>query len=165
MQVTEMHTEVIKHRIKDGGEDGIWETAGMAICLGVVQNYTFQEQASGKWAMIFNPKSDDDEDGGFFGTSGGKTPEEQAKIVQGLLLTKEVSVQSWSAIRFLFRITSFPTLLILIRIICVGVHAIRRGDAARHFGGNLRPRGHRHGASDRRRLLPQSRSARGPRRT
>ena len=46
MQVTEMHTEVIKHRIKDGGEDGIWETAGMAICLGVVQNYTFQEQDS-----------------------------------------------------------------------------------------------------------------------
>ena len=86
----EMHTEVHKHKIKDGGEDGIWETAGMAICLGVVQNYTFQEQPSGRWAMVFNPKSDDDEDGGLFGASGDKTPEEQAKVVQGLLLTKEV---------------------------------------------------------------------------
>ena len=82
-----MHTEVIKHKIKDGGEDGIWETAGMAICLGVVQNYTFQQQPSGKWGMIFNPK-DNDDDSAMFGSA--TTPDEQAKVVQGLLLTKEV---------------------------------------------------------------------------
>jgi hypothetical protein len=90
LQVMEMHTEVIKHKIKDGGEDGIWETAGMAICLGVVQNYTFRLQESGKWGMVFNPKSDDDEEGGFFGTPSGSSPEEQTRVVQGLLLTKEV---------------------------------------------------------------------------
>ena len=79
-----MHTEVIKHRIKDGGEDGIWETAGFAICLGVVQNYTFEE-SEGRWHMKFNPKNDDDE-GGLFGAAGG----DSAKLVEGLLLTKQV---------------------------------------------------------------------------
>ena len=101
-----MHTEVIKHKIKDGGEDGIWETAGMAICLGVVQNYTFQQRPSGKWGMIFNPK-DDDDDSSMFGSA--TTPEEQAKVVQGLLLTKEVRIpQSPSLPRHLIS-TSEPT--------------------------------------------------------
>jgi len=39
LQVREMHTELIKHSLKEDGEDNIYETAGMAICLGVGTNF------------------------------------------------------------------------------------------------------------------------------
>jgi hypothetical protein len=36
-----MHGETLKHALKDKtGEDDIYDTAGMAVCLGVVKNYT-----------------------------------------------------------------------------------------------------------------------------
>ena len=57
-----MHTELIKHKMRDDGEDNIYDTAGMAICLGVVQNYTFEEDTATKvWKLI--RKENPDEDG------------------------------------------------------------------------------------------------------
>jgi hypothetical protein len=36
-----MHGETLKHALKEkAGEDDIYDTAGMAVCLGVVKNYT-----------------------------------------------------------------------------------------------------------------------------
>jgi hypothetical protein len=39
--IGEMHTELLKHDMRKQGEDDIYETAGMAICMGVVRNYTY----------------------------------------------------------------------------------------------------------------------------
>ena len=39
--IDEMHIEILKHNLRKTGEDDIFETVP-AICLGVVQNYTFE---------------------------------------------------------------------------------------------------------------------------
>jgi hypothetical protein len=43
--INEMHIEILKHNLRQAGEDDIYETVP-AICLGVVQNYTFEAPAS-----------------------------------------------------------------------------------------------------------------------
>jgi hypothetical protein len=88
-QIREMHTELLKHKMKEDGEDNIYDTAGMAICLGVVQNYTFEQDTARKvWKLI--RKENPDEDalfGGFAGANGDE--EASARMVEGLLLTKK----------------------------------------------------------------------------
>ena len=84
-----MHTELLKHKMKEDGEDNIYDTAGMAICLGVVQNYTFEQDTDRKvWKLIRKEKTDEDAlFGGFAGAGGDE--EASARMVEGLLLTKK----------------------------------------------------------------------------
>ena len=84
-----MHTELLKHKMKEDGEDNIYDTAGMAICLGVVQNYTFEQDTARKvWTLIRKEKTDEDAlFGGFAGAGGDE--EASARMVEGLLLTKK----------------------------------------------------------------------------
>ena len=82
-----MHTELLKHKMKEDGEDNIYDTAGMAICLGVVQNYTFEETPNSVWKLIRKEKTDEDALFGGFANSGDE--EGSAKMIEGLLLTKK----------------------------------------------------------------------------
>ena len=53
--VAEMHIEILKHNLKKDGEDDVYETVP-AICLGVVQNYTFSSGDAGpllSWSRLF----------------------------------------------------------------------------------------------------------------
>lgn len=83
-----MHTELVKHKMKDEGEDNIYDTAGMAICLGVVQRYTFDKDDTGVWKLLKKNKTDDDDEDDMFGgmPEGGNSQQ----VVEGLLLTKKV---------------------------------------------------------------------------
>ena len=84
-----MHTELIKHKMREDGEDNIYDTAGMAICLGVVQNYTFEEDTATKvWKLTRKENPDEDALFGGFAGAGGDD-EASAKMVEGLLLTKK----------------------------------------------------------------------------
>lgn len=83
-----MHTELIKHNLKEDGEDNIYDTAGMAICLGVVQNYTF-EQTTPKSRWKLKRKETPDEDALYGGFAGGGDEAASAQMVEGLLLTKK----------------------------------------------------------------------------
>ena len=83
-----MHTELIKHNLKEDGEDNIFDTAGMAICLGVVQNYTFEQAApKSPWKLV--RKETPDEDALYGGFAGGGDDAASAQMVEGLLLTKK----------------------------------------------------------------------------
>jgi len=120
-QIREMHTELLKHKMKEDGEDNIYDTAGMAICLGVVQNYTFEQDTARKvWTLI--RKENPDEDalfGGFAGANGDE--EASARMVEGLLLTKkacmdfaeelqlEISEVCFAPARILSSATILPT--------------------------------------------------------
>jgi len=87
--IREMHTELIKHKMREDGEDNIYDTAGMAICLGVVQNYTFEEDTATKvWKLTRKENPDEDALFGGFGGAGGDD-EASAKMVEGLLMTKK----------------------------------------------------------------------------
>ena len=44
-----MHIEILKHELHDDGEINILETAEMAVCLGVVQNYTMSKVSDEQW--------------------------------------------------------------------------------------------------------------------
>eukprot|EP00756_Hemistasia_phaeocysticola_P060162 Hpha_TRINITY_DN3787_c0_g1::TRINITY_DN3787_c0_g1_i1::g.23885::m.23885 len=78
--ISEMHTEITKHDLRKGGEEDIFETAGMAICLGVVQNYIFEERKGGRWALRAK-------------TAAEKEAEEEGGLgsmrLEGMLLVKE----------------------------------------------------------------------------
>jgi hypothetical protein len=51
-----MHGETLKHALKDkAGEDDIYDTAGMAVCLGVVKNYTMYKVEAGSLMSTINP--------------------------------------------------------------------------------------------------------------
>eukprot|EP01062_Namystynia_karyoxenos_P080074 TRINITY_DN8567_c0_g1_i6.p1 TRINITY_DN8567_c0_g1~~TRINITY_DN8567_c0_g1_i6.p1 ORF type:complete len:425 (+),score=165.90 TRINITY_DN8567_c0_g1_i6:82-1356(+) len=78
--ISEMHAEVLKHNLRKDGEDEIFETAGMAICLGVVQNYIFEERQSGKWALRRKTPSEKEaeEEGGL-----------ASMPIEGMMLVKE----------------------------------------------------------------------------
>lgn len=41
-----MHGETLKHTFKKNGEEQIYDTAEMAVCLGVVQNYSMTKVPS-----------------------------------------------------------------------------------------------------------------------
>eukprot|EP00960_Hanusia_phi_P035049 751456-Hanusia_phi.AAC.2 len=86
--ISEMHTELVKHKMKADGEDNIYDTAGMAICLGVVQRYTFDKDDTGIWKLIKKNKTDDDDEDDMFGGMGEGANSQQ--VVEGLLLTKRV---------------------------------------------------------------------------
>ena len=94
-----MHTELIKHNLKDDGEDNIYDTAGMAICLGVVQNYTF-EQATPKSRWKFTRKEVTDEDALYGGFAGGGDEAASAKVVEGLMLTKKACMDFAEELQF-----------------------------------------------------------------
>ena len=81
-----MHTELLKHNLKEDGEDNIFDTAGMAICLGVVQNYTFEEGPKSKWKMVRKENTDED---ALYDSFNGASEADGAKIVEGLMLTKK----------------------------------------------------------------------------
>eukprot|EP00755_Sulcionema_specki_P006259 Sspe_Gene.34976::Locus_16977_Transcript_1_1_Confidence_1.000_Length_986::g.34976::m.34976 len=49
--IHEMIAEVEKHNLRKAGEEDIFDTAGMAICIGVVQGYTVEQRRSGKWSI------------------------------------------------------------------------------------------------------------------
>jgi hypothetical protein len=52
-----MHTELLKHDMRKDGEDNIYDTAGMAICLGVVKNYTCSKNSdTERWEIKHDPK-------------------------------------------------------------------------------------------------------------
>ena len=116
-----MHTELLKHKMKEDGEDNIYDTAGMAICLGVVQNYTFEQDTDRKvWKLIRKEKTDEDAlFGGFAGAGGDE--EASARMVEGLLLTKkacmdfaeelqlEISEVCFAPARILSSATILPT--------------------------------------------------------
>ena len=120
-QIREMHTELLKHKMKEDGEDNIYDTAGMAICLGVVQNYTFEQDTDRKvWKLIRKEKTDEDAlFGGFAGAGGDE--EASARMVEGLLLTKkacmdfaeelqlEISEVCFAPARILSSATILPT--------------------------------------------------------
>ena len=85
--VREMHTELIKHNMKEAGEDNIFDTAGMAICLGVVQNYTFAKVEGKKsWKLLRKEGNDNEALESFVG--GGGDMGQSEELVEGLLLTK-----------------------------------------------------------------------------
>jgi hypothetical protein len=52
--IAEMHGEIHKHDLKKDGEDDVYETVP-AICLGVVQNYTYTAKEAGSsssWLLV-----------------------------------------------------------------------------------------------------------------
>mmetsp|Transcript_51569 Transcript_51569/g.122816 ORF Transcript_51569/g.122816 Transcript_51569/m.122816 type:complete len:415 (-) Transcript_51569:88-1332(-) len=96
--VHEMHKEVAKHSLRDGGEDEIFDTAGMAICLGVVQWYTFAKNAKDVWSLSKREMSLDEAEesdspyGGMLGM-GGEDGGTNPDMMEGLMLTKEACVK------------------------------------------------------------------------
>ena len=53
-----MHGETLKHALKDKtGEDDIYDTAGMAVCLGVVKNYTMYKVGADSFMSAMHPSS------------------------------------------------------------------------------------------------------------
>ena len=85
-----MHGELIKHSMREDGEDNIYDTAGMAICLGVVQNYTF-EHASAKspWKFMRKQQTDEEREDALYGSFAGANGDDSASIIEGLMLTKK----------------------------------------------------------------------------
>jgi hypothetical protein len=50
--IDEMHGEILKHDLKKDGEDDVYETVP-AICLGVVQNYTYElVDGTSNWGLV-----------------------------------------------------------------------------------------------------------------
>eukprot|EP00277_Geminigera_cryophila_P002347 CAMPEP_0179426154 /NCGR_PEP_ID=MMETSP0799-20121207/12577_1 /TAXON_ID=46947 /ORGANISM="Geminigera cryophila, Strain CCMP2564" /LENGTH=450 /DNA_ID=CAMNT_0021200867 /DNA_START=50 /DNA_END=1402 /DNA_ORIENTATION=- len=88
--IREMHGELIKHSMREDGEDNIYDTAGMAICLGVVQNYTF-EHASAKspWKFMRKQQTDEEREDALYGSFAGANGDDSASIIEGLMLTKK----------------------------------------------------------------------------
>ena len=80
--IEEMVGEVKKHDLRSEGESDIFDTAGLAICLGVVNSHILtQQRASGKWVMRRK-------------TATEKTAHENGEVtadtdMQGLLYLKE----------------------------------------------------------------------------
>ena len=106
--IREMHTEVLKHSLTADGEDDIYETAGMAICLGVVQNYTFEEVPGKKrWKFVRKARGDnddDDEDARLLAAFGGANEANgddtaSKKAVEGLLLAKKACMDFTEAMQ------------------------------------------------------------------
>lgn len=138
-QIREMHGELIKHSMREDGEDNIYDTAGMAICLGVVQNYTF-EHASAKspWKLIRKEQTDEDAlYGGFSGADGA----DSAGMIEGLMLTKKACMDFAEELQLEISevpfscpcSTNFPTSTRVIRVLvtCDGSCVVRV------FGGGL----------------------------
>jgi len=86
--VWEMHGEIHKHQLTDDGEEKIYDTSEMAVCLGVVQNYTFTKTAGKSggtiWKMMKkDKKEDEDEDAEWEAVA------QDPSLLDGMMLTKQ----------------------------------------------------------------------------
>ncbi|KAJ9467204.1 hypothetical protein DIPPA_14619 [Diplonema papillatum] len=79
--VTEMDAEIKRHDLKKHGEAEIFDTAGMAICLGVVQNYMMFRDGSDVWSMRKKTKEE---------LEDGDSHDEES--VTGMYILKEACV-------------------------------------------------------------------------
>lgn len=91
-----MHGEIHKHQLTDDGEEKIYDTSEMAVCLGVVQNYTFTKTAGKSggtiWKMMKkDKKEDEDEDAEWEAVA------QDPSLLDGMMLTKQVHAATSAA--------------------------------------------------------------------